>query len=135
MGNDCIDFQCDKLCRHFLQSRGIALSPAVFNVNISVFHITELAQLCADRIDFLDVAGSRRSAEKSDTPDFTLLLGEGRQGGSERPCADGGEKLTAMRHSITLSARTRMDCGNGNPTRFKAPALTVSSCSVTSSIG
>ena len=72
MGNYCVDFQRDKFGRHFLQPRGIALSPAVFNLNIPVFHITEFAQFCTDRVDFLDVAGRGRSTEKSNAPDFAL---------------------------------------------------------------
>src|SRR5678815_3776163 len=109
MGNDCVYFQRDKLCRHFLQSRGIALSPAVFNVNVPVFHITEFAQLCADRVDFFDVTGSRSGAEKSDAPDLTL--GARAERCSEEAYAQCGRKFPACNHSMTLSARSKIESG------------------------
>src|SRR5258706_14324067 len=119
MGNYCIDFQRDKFCRQFLQSRGIALSPAVFDVNIPVFHITELAQFCADRIDFLDVTRSRSSPEKPDAPGLVLRLAVQLKRRTKQASAQCSHECSALNHSMTLSTRTSMDGGiltPSNPT-------------------
>src|SRR5439155_3400935 len=102
----------------------MALRPAVFDRNILSLDVAGFAQSLAERGYIRGNRTGRRSAEDTDHR-HRLLLGAQRRGRGHRAAQN--EHEFAVVHSMTSSARARIDGGTVRPSACAVLRLTTSS--------
>jgi hypothetical protein len=124
VGNDDVDGQRRKLGRHRWQAGEISSRQPVFDRNVATLDIAELAQPLPQSGEYPRVGPlCRRQDADADELFWLLRAADPRRdcGGSER------DQYVAAAHSMTSSARARMDCGTVSPSAFAVLRLTTNS--------
>jgi len=115
-GDQHVGPQLHQLRRQIGKPRRLALRPAHVDGEVRAFDVAELAQAGAERRQLGRVFGRRGDAEEPDSYRFPRLRQRaGWQRRGKRARAQTQNHRAPRRHSITRSARRRMDCGIETP--------------------
>jgi hypothetical protein len=128
VGDDDVDRQPDQFSGHFGQPAGVPGGEPVLDRDVSAFDVAELAQSLAKSVEYPGRTPLRRRQD-ADAEGFPRLL---RCAGPWRAGRHGNERHRQKRcgrapHSMTSSARPRIDGGIVTPSVFAVFRLTTSS--------
>src|SRR5262249_31495292 len=123
----------DEIGRQRRQLIVVTIGPAILDQCIAALDITGLAQALPEGGDRTGILGGRCTVEESDHRDPRLL--RPRRKRPRRRAAEERDELAPQNHSITSSARSRIDGGMARPSAVAALRFTSISNSVGSCTG
>src|SRR5262245_13440806 len=137
--NNYVRLQCDQRLRESLDPGGIAGGPAMIKSKVAALHPSQFLQRLMERLHHrrrfqVAFANGRQPAE---APPALALL-RARRKRPRRSAAEKRDELAPLQlrdHSITSSARSRMDVGNAIPKLFAVLRLITSANFVGNSAG